>query len=59
MALSVLLTLEVPLGGFVGISGWLPFRDDIDEMINSDRLLGDEGNEHSFSLDSSPGRGGS
>ncbi|KAG4431278.1 hypothetical protein IFR05_013244 [Cadophora sp. M221] len=32
MALGVLLSLEFPLGGFVGMSGWLPFRNDIDEI---------------------------
>lgn len=37
MALFVLLTLNFPLGGFVGMSGWLPFRRDIDEIINSGR----------------------
>ncbi|RFU30038.1 hypothetical protein B7463_g6283, partial [Scytalidium lignicola] len=35
MALAVLLSLEFPLGGFVGMSGWLPFRNDIDEIIRS------------------------
>ncbi|RDL38330.1 Uncharacterized protein BP5553_02670 [Venustampulla echinocandica] len=50
MSLSILLTLEFPLGGFVGMSGWLPFRDDIDDMINSDRTPDDEGNEDTFSF---------
>lgn len=35
MALFVLLSLDFPLGGFVGMSGWLPFRKDIDEVVCS------------------------
>ncbi len=36
MAFGVLLSLEFPLGGFVGMSGWLPFRNEIDEIIRFD-----------------------
>lgn len=36
MALFLLLSLEFPIGGFVGLSGWLPFRDDIDEIAHAD-----------------------
>ncbi|KAG9231138.1 Alpha/Beta hydrolase protein [Amylocarpus encephaloides] len=50
MSLSILLTLEFPLGGFVGMSGWLPFRGDIDDIINSDKTPDDEENEVTFSF---------
>ncbi|RMZ88871.1 hypothetical protein DV736_g3908, partial [Chaetothyriales sp. CBS 134916] len=35
MAVFVLLSLDFPIGGFVGLSGWLPFRYDIMELIGS------------------------
>ena len=38
MALFLLLSLEFPIGGFVGLSGWLPFRDDIDEIARADMI---------------------
>lgn len=41
MALPVLLSLKFPLGGFVGMSGWLPFRNDIDEIILPQGSAGD------------------
>jgi predicted esterase len=50
MALSILLTLEFPLGGFVGMSGWLPFRGEIDDIISSYETPDDEGNEDTFSF---------
>lgn len=33
MSLAVLLSLEFPLGGYFGMSGWLPFRDDILDVV--------------------------
>ncbi|XXG94757.1 hypothetical protein Hte_001015 [Hypoxylon texense] len=33
MSLSVLLSLEHRLGGFVGMSGYLPFRSDIEDAV--------------------------
>lgn len=50
MSLSILLTLEFPLGGFVGMSGWLPFRRDIYDIINSNKTPDDEGVEDIFSF---------
>ena len=38
MALFLLLSLETLIGGFVGLSGWLPFRDDIDEIARADTI---------------------
>ncbi|KAF2842099.1 alpha/beta-hydrolase [Patellaria atrata CBS 101060] len=35
MSLMVLLSLEFPIGGYVGMSGWLPFRSDIDDIMGS------------------------
>lgn len=33
MSLSLLLCLERPLGGFIGISGWLPYQKDLQEIM--------------------------
>lgn len=33
MALFLLLSLEFPIGGFVGMSGWLPFEEDLGEIV--------------------------
>ncbi|KFY01563.1 hypothetical protein V490_00852 [Pseudogymnoascus sp. VKM F-3557] len=33
MSLAILLSLEFPLGGYFGMSGWLPFRDDIEDVV--------------------------
>jgi len=33
LSLSVLLCLDHPIGGFIGMSGYLPFREDIDEAM--------------------------
>jgi predicted esterase len=33
MSMAVLLSLEFPLGGYFGMSGWLPFREDIESVI--------------------------
>ncbi len=35
MSLSVLLSLDYCIGGFVGISGYLPFQDDFDEAVEA------------------------
>ncbi|KAI0851873.1 alpha/beta-hydrolase [Daldinia vernicosa] len=48
MALFCLFTSWFPLGGFVGMSGWLPFQPDIDGLIGS------EGDEFVFDSDASP-----
>lgn len=37
MSVAVLLSLEYPLGGFVGMSGWLPFRKEADDLIKEGR----------------------
>ncbi|KAI1413147.1 phospholipase/carboxylesterase [Hypoxylon sp. FL1857] len=44
MSLSMLLALDYPLGGFIGMSGYLPFRTDIGEAIRDDDLETDEDN---------------
>jgi predicted esterase len=33
MSMAVLLSLEFPLGGYFGMSGWLPFREDIEDVV--------------------------
>ncbi|KAF2454108.1 Alpha/Beta hydrolase protein [Lineolata rhizophorae] len=33
MAVFILLSLEFPIGGFVGMSGWLPFEKDLGEIV--------------------------
>ncbi|KAK1767887.1 Alpha/Beta hydrolase protein [Phialemonium atrogriseum] len=51
-SLSVLLCLDYCIGGFVGISGFLPFRDDIDEAVEEavvdedDPFSGGDDGEH-------------
>lgn len=51
-SLSVLLSLDYRIGGFVGISGFLPFRDDLDEAVEEavvdedDPFSGDGDREH-------------
>ncbi|KAI1091599.1 alpha/beta-hydrolase [Rostrohypoxylon terebratum] len=44
MSLSMLLALEYPLGGFIGMCGYLPFRSDINEAIADDDIKEDEDN---------------
>ncbi|KAI0882321.1 acyl-protein thioesterase [Annulohypoxylon maeteangense] len=44
MSLSMLLALEYPLGGFIGMCGYLPFRTDMDEAIAHDDMEMDEDN---------------
>ncbi|XXH00870.1 hypothetical protein Hte_007221 [Hypoxylon texense] len=36
MALSCLLALDFSLGAFIGMSGWLPFQPDIEELLRSE-----------------------
>ncbi|KAI3323381.1 acyl-protein thioesterase [Xylariaceae sp. AK1471] len=36
MSLSVLLSLEYPLGGYFGMCGYLPFQQDIESAINGE-----------------------
>lgn len=36
MSLSVLLALEYPLGGYLGMCGYLPFQQDIEDAINKE-----------------------
>lgn len=33
MSLAILLSLEFPLGGYFGMSGWLPFCEDIEDVV--------------------------
>jgi predicted esterase len=48
MSLMVQLSLEFPIGAYVGMSGWLPFRNDIQDILsgagapNDDITFGDE-----------------
>lgn len=35
MALSILMSLEHPLGGFIGMSGWLPFQTSLEQELES------------------------
>ena len=57
MALSVLLSLEFPLGGFVGMSGWLPFRNDIDEIIRFDATEFSNGDDDLSPFEEADGSG--
>jgi predicted esterase len=36
MALICLLSMTFPVGGFVGMSGWMPFRHDIEDLTSTD-----------------------
>ncbi|KKF96823.1 Acyl-protein thioesterase 2 [Ceratocystis platani] len=44
MALICLLALDFPIGGFVGMSGWLPFQQEIEKLAR-----GTEGGENDIS----------
>jgi predicted esterase len=57
MALSVLLSLEFPLGGFVGMSGWLPFCNDFDHIINPVSTEISNGGNDIFSFEDVDGGG--
>ena len=48
MALLFLLRLDFPLGGFVGMSGWLPFRNDIDQIIDPQGIQDDDRDDGPF-----------
>ncbi|KAF5662702.1 acyl thioesterase [Fusarium heterosporum] len=48
MGLLCLLALEFPLGGFIGMSGWLPFATQLEEIAN------DDDDEAHFSGDENP-----
>lgn len=50
MALICLLAIDFPIGGFVGMSGWLPFRDDIEELLK----VTDEGDSENDLFDIEP-----
>ncbi|KAI1143725.1 acyl-protein thioesterase [Hypoxylon sp. FL0543] len=41
-ALICLLTLDLPLGGFVGMSGWLPFQGEIKKIAEGDEGVDDD-----------------
>ncbi|TGJ88223.1 hypothetical protein E0Z10_g542 [Xylaria hypoxylon] len=41
MSLSVLLSLEHPLGGYFGMCGYLPFQQDIENAANGEYASGD------------------
>ncbi|KAI6093906.1 acyl-protein thioesterase [Hypoxylon rubiginosum] len=42
MSLSVLLSLEHRLGGFIGMSGYLPFKSDIEYAVETTEMDGDD-----------------
>ncbi|KAI1206895.1 alpha/beta-hydrolase [Annulohypoxylon truncatum] len=51
MALSCLLALDFPLGGFIGMSGWLPFQPDIEELLKTGDGIGDDEDPFGFDDD--------
>lgn len=34
MGIICLLAMKVPIGGFIGMSGWMPYRDDIQDLLD-------------------------
>lgn len=57
MAVFMLLSLDFPIGGFVGLSGWLPFRYDILELIGSgaaDAVFGEDSDDSGKGESSAP-----
>ncbi|OIW23854.1 phospholipase/carboxylesterase [Coniochaeta ligniaria NRRL 30616] len=44
MSLSIMLCLDYHIGGFVGMSGYLPFREDIDEALAGAPIGDDDDN---------------
>jgi predicted esterase len=52
MALSCMLALDFRLGGFIGMSGWLPFQPDIEELLASGNGSSDD--VISFNIDDDP-----
>jgi predicted esterase len=51
MSISVLLCLDHPLGGFIGMSGGMPYQEDL-ENVTSDDASGDD--ENPFASDEDP-----
>ena len=45
MSITILLGLEFPLGGFVGMSGWLPFRKEVDALVKENKNCTSGGKE--------------
>ncbi|KAI1758221.1 phospholipase/carboxylesterase [Xylaria castorea] len=47
MSLSVLLGLEFPLGGYIGMCGYLPFQQDVKDAVSGgNEAQSEEDNEH-------------
>ena len=44
MGLISLLAMDIPIGGFIGMSGWMPFRQEIEDVLqpNVAQDLGDD-----------------
>lgn len=42
MAVACLLALAHPIGGFIGMSGWLPFQHDIEDMLKGEVEIDDD-----------------
>jgi predicted esterase len=53
MSLSVLLTLEYPIGGYFGISGYLPFQQDIEDAMKVENASDHEDDPFATSDDDS------
>ncbi|RSL83313.1 hypothetical protein CDV31_016846 [Fusarium ambrosium] len=49
MALICLLAMDFSVGGFIGMSGWLPYRNEIEELAKADDE--DESEDDPFSSD--------
>ncbi|KAI8944529.1 phospholipase/carboxylesterase [Xylaria longipes] len=45
MSLSILLSLEFPLGGYIGMCGYLPFQHDIQAAINGENEAQSDDND--------------
>ncbi|KAI1166121.1 phospholipase/carboxylesterase [Nemania serpens] len=50
MSLSVLLSLEFPLGGFVGMCGYLPFQQEIEDAIGGKYEAQDDDDDNPFAV---------
>ncbi|KAI3343430.1 phospholipase/carboxylesterase [Ustulina deusta] len=57
MSLSILLSLEYPLGGYFGMSGYLPFQQDIEDAINREDTPDNEDNPFAVSDEDSEPEG--
>lgn len=44
MGILSLLAMEHPIGGFVGMSGWMPYREDIHSLVTGEGQADDEEN---------------